>query len=194
MQRAEDVSAADWLAVSGAGPRRLVTFGPAGFEAYGRLRFIPDPDEPGLSEADVVLPEDHPSDIAQARTVLRALSAGDPPATRYFYCVWDGYSGSFLAPDSVRRPLVVLPHRSYVLFTGGMDGIERWEEEFGGGDPCPPPAFVWPDSRRWCFTSDVDPHWAGIGASGRVIDSLAARTDIDIVRAAPEKAPMAYTG
>jgi hypothetical protein len=190
----EDLSAADWIADGDADPQRLVTFGPAGFEAYARLRFIPDPYTLGLSEADVVLPEDHPSDIEQARVVLRALSGDDPAATPCFYCVWDGYAGSFLDPELVREPLLALPHRKYVLFAGVLSDIERWEEEFGGGQPCPPPAFAWPTDRRWCFASDIDPHWAGIGASAGAIASLAGRADVDVVRASRTECPPAYTG
>jgi len=188
------VSAADWLAATNVDPVRLITFGPAAFDAYGRLRYVPDPDVPGLSEADVFLPEDHPSDIRRARIVLKSLARYTQSTERCFYCVWDGYVGSFLDPELTRGPLVVLPHRQYVLFTGDLSEIERWEQEFGGGEPCPPPAFAWPADRRWCFTSDVDPHWAGIGASSAAIESLIARSDVDVVRASPDRAPLGYAG
>lgn len=190
----EDLSAARWLTGTDAGPPRLVTFGPAAFEAYARLRYIPDPDRPGLGEADVELPDDHPSDIEQARIVLRALAGPAASAVPCWYCVWVGYSGSFLDPELTRGPLVVLPHREYVLFAGHVGDIERWEAVFGGGDPCPPPAFVWPADHQWCFTSDVDPHWAGIGASAAAIASLTTRTDVDVVSASPDRPPPAYTG
>lgn len=188
----KDLSAADWLASTNADPVSLITFGPAGFEAYGRLRYVPDPDTPGLSEAEVFLSEDHPSDIRQARIVLRALAEHTQASAQCFFCVWDGYVGSFLDPELTRGPRVVLPHRQYILFAGDLSEIERWEQEFGGGEPGPPPAFVWPADRRWCFTSDVDPHWAGIGASAAAIESLIARSDVDIVRALPDQAPVGY--
>ncbi|MEE4546348.1 hypothetical protein V2S66_30850 [Streptomyces sp. V4-01] len=190
----EDLSAADWLVRAGTDWRRLVTFGPDGFEAYGRLRFIPDPDRPGQAEADVELPDDHPPDIEQARTALRALCGDGPATTPIFSCVWDGHPWTFLDPEAARGPLVVLPHRSYMLFAGDLGDIGRWEEEFGGGHPCPPPAFAWPADHSWCFTSDVDPHWAGIGASSAAIEALTARTELDIVRACPDRAPLGYSG
>ncbi len=164
----KDLSAADWLVSANTDPARPITFGPAVFAAYGRLRYIPDPDEPGLSEADVLLPEDHRTDIEQARTVLEALAVHTQAAVRCFYCVWDGYVGSFLDPELTRGPLVVLPHRQYVLFAGDLSDIERWEQEFGDGQSCPPPAFVWPADHRWCFTSDVDPHWGLFTVEGVV--------------------------
>ncbi|SHK78795.1 hypothetical protein [Actinacidiphila paucisporea] len=191
MHRLQDLSAADWLSATDARPMRLITFGPAGFPAYARLRFIPDPAGPGLSEADAELPDDHPSDIEQARTVLLALGESAEPC---FFCVWEGYGGSFFGPESLRGPLVELPHRRYALYAGALGDIAAWERDFGAGHPCPPPAFAWPADHRWCFTSDVDPHWAGIGATDRVIDALTARTDVDVVRARPEQAPPAYDG
>jgi hypothetical protein len=127
----QDLSAADWLTSTDADPLRLITFGPAAFEAYARLRYIPDPDRPELSESDVLLPEDHPSDIEQARIVLKALAQHTGTAAQCFYCVWDGWVG-----------------------------------------------FV--------------PHWAAIGATARVIDSLTRRTDVDVVRASPEQPPLRY--
>jgi hypothetical protein len=189
MQRMAELTAADWLTGSPTEPMRLITYGPPGFAAYGRLRYVPDPQGPGTAEADVVLPEGHPSDIAQARAVLRAL--GDP-AEPCFFCVWEGYSGSFLDPELTRGPLVVLPHRRYVLFAGALAEIDRWEQHFGGGRPCPPPAFAWPADHRWCFASDVDPHWAGIAASASDLAALTARTDVDVVAASPGDAPPAY--
>ncbi|HEY9522136.1 MAG TPA: hypothetical protein VIR33_02765 [Thermopolyspora sp.] len=192
LQRSEDTSAAAWLTASDASPECLITFGPAVFEAYARLRYIPDPDEHGMSEADVQLADDHPTDIEQARTVLQELAGYTKSAASCYFCVWEGYSGSFLDPDLTRGPLVTVPHRRYVLFTGALADIAHWETEFGGGAPCPPPAFAWPADHRWCFTSDVDPHWAGIGASTAAVQSLTVRTDVDVVPALPERTVPRY--
>ncbi len=193
MHRLTDLSAAAWLTSTAADPLRLVTFGPAAFEAYARLRYVPDPDKRGLLEFDVLLPEDHLSDIAQARIVLRALAElTHTAADCLYYCVWDGWVGSSLDPELTRGPLVELPHRQYVLFAGDLGDLDQWEQKFGGGAPCPPPAFVWPAQHQWCFTSDVDPHWAGIGASARVIQPLITRTDVDVVPASPDQVPLRY--
>jgi hypothetical protein len=191
----DELSAADWLVGSGWGsdaePMRLITFGPPGFAAYARLRFIPDPAGPGLSEADVFLPEDHPSEIEQSRIALRTLASGSEAADCYF-CVWEGYTGSFLSPELTRGPLVTLPHRRYVLFAGPLAEVERWEDHFGAGRPCPPPAFAWPADHAWCFTSDVDPHWAGIAASAAAVTSLTTHPSLDVVPASPDRPPQAY--
>ena len=47
-----DLAAADWIARSGLPWQQLVGFGPGGFNAYARLRFLPDPTRPGQSEND----------------------------------------------------------------------------------------------------------------------------------------------
>lgn len=194
LQHSEDTSAAAWLTASDASPEFLITFGPAVFEAYARLRYIPDPDEPRMSEADVALADDHPTDIEQARTVLRELAGDTRSADRCYFCVWEGYSGSFLDPGLTRGRLVTVPHRRYVLFTGALADIAHWETEFGGGRGCPPPAFAWPADHRWCFTSDVDPHWAGIGASTAAVQSLTVREDVDVVPALPDSTVPRYDG
>ena len=81
LRHSQDISAAAWLTASAASPGCLVTFGPAVFEAYARLRYIPDPDQPGMSEADVPLADDHPTDIEQARIVKLSdqIAAADEP-------------------------------------------------------------------------------------------------------------------
>ena len=48
-----------------------------------------------------------------------------------------------------------------------------------------PPAFVWPADHAWIFVSDVDPHWAGIGASRAAIEELIDDPVLDVVAADP---------
>ncbi len=180
-----DTTAADWLVRSGTPPGRLILFGPAGYEAFARLRFIPDPSRPGQHEADVDLPDDHPSDIAQARRALHRLARFTSTPQECYFCVWEGYSDIALPPDVRNRPPVDVPHRRYALLRGSLDAIDRWEDGLGGGQPVAPPAFVWPADHRWCFASDVDPHWAGIGAERAAVDALVADPGLDVVPARP---------
>jgi hypothetical protein len=67
-----------------------------------------------------------------------------------------------------------------------------WERGHSDGLGMVAPAFIWPADRRWCFTSDVDPHWAGIGGEAAAIDALIAADDIDVVRADPAVPAPAY--
>ncbi len=83
-----DLSAAAWIASSDLPWQRLVTFGPAGFDGYARLRFIPDPVFEGQSENDA-------TPVAQEHDLLGVLfevlgAETETPEDCYF-CVWDGY-------------------------------------------------------------------------------------------------------
>jgi hypothetical protein len=55
-----------------------------------------------------------------------------------------------------------------------------------------PPAFMWPADHAWCIASDVDPHWAGIGAATAAIDELLADPRLDLVPALPSEIQPAY--
>jgi len=48
-----DLSAADWIVHGDLPWQQLVCSGPASFDAYASLRFLPDPERPGQSENDV---------------------------------------------------------------------------------------------------------------------------------------------
>jgi hypothetical protein len=187
-----DSTAANWLVRSETPPMQLISFGPAGYESFARLRFIPDPTRPGQAEADAELSDDHPSDIAQARRALHLLARFTATPEDCFFCLWEGYSDIELPPEAMRDSLVDLPHRRYALLRGSLDDIDGWEEDLGGGAPIPPPAFVWPADRRWCFTSDVDPHWAGIGAERAAIDALVNDPELDVVPARPTEPQPSY--
>lgn len=180
-----DTGAADWLVRSGTPAEQLITFGPSGFEAFARLRFIPDPVRAGQSEADADLADDHPSDIEQARRALRLLEAFTSTPEECYFCLWEGYSDARLPAQVQRGPLVELPDRRYALLRGSLDDIDAWEADLGGGQVIAPPAFVWPADHRWCLASDVDPHWAGIGAERAAIDALVDDPRLDVVRASP---------
>jgi hypothetical protein len=187
----QDTIAADWLVRSGTPVTSLTTFGPASFEAFGRLRFIPDPVAPGQGEAEVDIPAGHPSEIAQARRALRLLARFTSTPQDCYFCVWEGYSDIPLPPDVRHGPLVEIPHRRYALLRGALHDIDAWEVDLGAGQPVAPPAFVWPADRRWCFASDVDPHWAGIGAGQAAIDALIGDPQLDVVPARPaEEQPL----
>ncbi len=82
-----DLSAADWIARSDLAWPRLVTFGPAGFEAYARLRFLPDPVRTGQRENDAA-GEDRPDPSPVLFEVLAAFTS--TPDDCHF-CVWEGY-------------------------------------------------------------------------------------------------------
>jgi hypothetical protein len=82
-----DLSAADWIAHSDLRWSQLVGFGAAGFDAYARLRFLPDPAYPGQSENDVPAEDWRTDPLPRLFEVLATHTA--TPEDCYF-CVWEG--------------------------------------------------------------------------------------------------------
>jgi hypothetical protein len=186
-----DVAPAVWLESSRTPPQQLITLGPSGYEAYARLRYIPDPTAPGQLETDAEIPADHPLCGAQARRALTVLGDFTDAADDCYFCIWEGVAGNVFSAVERQGPLVTLPHRRYVLFSGRLsDYTEGGAERFD--DSGPVPAFVWPADRRWCFTSDVDPHWAEIGAEEVAVERLLSTKGLDVVRAIPNGSHPAY--
>lgn len=216
-----DPTPADWVAHSDLPWTRLVAFGPEGFEAHARLRFLPDPTGPGQSENDVA-ETDRPDQLPVLWTVL--AEATSTPEDCWF-CVWEGYGGPGapvdddavyldteeeiravdarpgLTPDRPFDPLprqVVVPHRAYWLFRGHLAEVGAWETAEGWPSgrqlDAPEPAFTWPADHAWCVAKDVDPHWAGIGGSGALVDRLVREPRLDVVPAEPGQEQPLYTG
>jgi len=185
-----DVSAARWLTDSSLPWQRLVTFGPAGFEAYARLRFIADPAHDGQSEADAGAPESSWED--QLAAVLAVLTRHTRTPQQCYFCLWDGWGDHH--SDESAGSKVLLPHRAYHLFQGAVGDVGVWgaENTKGGQRPTWEPAFVWPADQAWCVANDVDPHWAGIGASSSALALLLADPRMDVVRADPNDQQPAY--
>ena len=182
-------SGAEWIL--GLSFEELTRFGPAGFAAYARLRFIPDPEHAGQSEADVTVPADHLSDLEQTRLALDVLRRHTATPDGCYFCLWDGY-GLRLPPSPGGRAVLDLPHRRYTLMEGPLEALGSWETGIGREGPLVPPAFVWPADHSWCFVSDVDPHWAGIGASTAAIGQLLAHPALDVAAADPRDPQPSY--
>ena len=214
-----DLSAADWIADAALPWQRLVTFGPAGFEAYARLRLLPDPTQSGQEENDVE-PEDWRR--AQLPALWEVMGAHTTTPDDCWFCVWEGYTtgpasrdtgylpgadpGSWRpdavpalspeAPPQPALPKVVVPNRAYWLFrgplteVGSFDSARDWPAGYrlDGTEP----AFVWPADRVWCVAKDVDPHWAGIGASRALVTRLAGDPRLDVVPADPAEGQPFY--
>lgn len=182
-----DLSAASWLTTSDEPWDRLVRFGPPGFAAYARLRFLPDPVYPGQSENDVEVEEDDEvSESALLQTALNVLAGHTKTPDDCYFCLWDGdgnlEGGNHVQEldtrtDTVRPgprvapafppavlygPRVVVPNRAYILFRGPLSAVGDWgAAELWPGQPrfdMSNPAFVWPADHAWCVAKDVDPH------------------------------------
>ena len=95
-----DLSPADWLAGSELPWQQLVAFGPSGFEAYARLRFLPDPAYLGQSENDV--DREGPPEHELLRTALDVLSEHTRTPDDCYFCLWDGWGTAIEGDDGVR--------------------------------------------------------------------------------------------
>ncbi len=214
-----DLSAADWITGSDLPWQQLAGFGPSGFTACARLRFLPDPAYEGQSENDVDF-GDGVSESAKLSAAVEVLSRHTSTPDAYYFCLWDGWgsdddsggsalididSGSTLesyaaarpgvappSPSSVHsEPKVVIPNRAYFLF----EVSEVVDRDFSPGrlwPDLPEPAFIWPADHAWCLANDVDPHWAGIGAEASAIDDLVADSRLDVVPADPRLQQPSY--
>ncbi|HTE72800.1 MAG TPA: hypothetical protein VK640_06335 [Actinomycetes bacterium] len=188
-----DASAADWIVRSDLPWARLVTLGPAGFDAYARLRFLPDPVRRGQVEFDLH-PDGRPPD--QAARLLAVLAGHTATPDDCLVAVWDGLGAP---PPGTDAPAVVVgpaeraPHRSYRLFRGLLADLLDTTHEWPGTHLVDGlPAFVWPADQAWCVARDVDPHWAGIGGTAHLLSRLLTDPGLDVVPADPAEEQPAY--
>jgi hypothetical protein len=216
-----DLSAAEWIMAGDCPWQQLVGFGPPGYPAHARLRFLPDPEYEGQREHDVDIDEDAPSETEQLRIVVETLSRHTRTPADCYFCLWDGWNADIHGGDGIRivdehtgtvlkgptiapafppsvlhGPKVVVPNRAYFLFRGPVSDVGDWgAAEMWFGEPrlhMPGPAFVWPADHAWCIANDVDPHWAGIGADGAAMDQLLADPRLDLVAADPSEDQPSY--
>lgn len=216
-----NVSPAEWLTAGDTDLWQLITFGPARFADYARLRFIPDPAYPGQVEADDQDDDSPESEADMVYGALDVLARHTATPNDCYFCLWDGWGSSIHGGDGLRvansdtgkvtrgpmmapafdqrvlhGPKVSIPHRDYFLFRGSLTEFGDWgAANYLPNLPrsdMPIPAFIWPADRAWCVTKDVDPHWAGIGATPAAIDDLLASPALDIVRADPTHSQPEY--
>ena len=209
-----DLSAAAWITASDRPWTQLASFGPAGFPAHARLRFLPDPAYVGQAGNDVDF--DGPDETTQMRGALETLTRHTRTSDDCYFCLWDGWGNIIAGGDGARildhrtgtmsrgplitpafppsvlhGPKVVIPSRAYFLFRGSISDFGDWgAADAWSGQPrqhMPGPAFVWPADHAWCIANDVDPHWAGIGADVSAIDELLADPRLDVVPADPRQ-------
>lgn len=193
-----DMTAAEWILTADRHWWDLVTLGPPGLPAYARLRFIPDPAYEGQSEHEgarqsgILSNSDALSDSDQLRIAVGALSRQGGSPTEGYLLIWDGW-GEDLFPESVlqtpRVPILdgeLSPPRGYYMLQlplqDFVSGAVESSWHTSKGLPMPTPGFIWPADRAWCITSDIDPHWAGIGADPALIRSLLNEPRLDVVR------------
>jgi len=160
-----------------------VTFGPQEFRAYARLRFLPDPTSPEQEEPS--LGADAPDEYDLLRATLDVLSEHTRTPEDLYFSMWDGWG---TPPTLQGMPMMTVPERSYFLFRGALADFDDWDSpRMAGISPgdVPPPAFIWPADHAWCIAFDVDPHYAGMGATPEAIAQLIAHPALDVAPADP---------
>jgi hypothetical protein len=184
-----DTSDAEWIVNSARPWVQLVCFGPEGFEAYARLRFLPDPAFKGMSEADAK-PETELSEVAQLRIAVSLLARHTRTPHELCLAWWDGWGTQVadLPVTALEHSKFQVPERSYFLLRGSLADFELWSARAAQ----PVPAFIWPADRAWCLANDVDPHWAGIGATDAALEQLLTEPRLDVTLANPLQAQPTY--
>lgn len=187
----ENATPADWITASELPWNQVVTFGPAGFPAYARLRLLPDPTYAGQSENSAepsISPLTEREYLQAALSVLRGYTTTPDDV---FLAFWDGYG--FKMPGASFD----VPNRSFYLYGGEPVMNEDWGIATEHLAPTqlwtPSPAFIWPADHSWCMANDVDPHWIGVGASVEAIAALLADDRLDGVRATPGEVQPSYS-
>ncbi|WP_424805518.1 hypothetical protein [Rhodococcus sp. 27YEA15] len=177
-----DVAAANWLIRQPVPWHHLAVKGPIGFPSCARLRFLPDPAFDGQRESAAHYPDGGPGESEQITVVLETLSAFTTTPDDCYFCFWDGW-GMSVVDDGI--PMVTIPNRSYWLFRGAPtcsgDLVDGARFDPRGVSAVPDPAFIWPADHAWCYTHDVDPHFAIIAGPTEAIDLLVADPRIDAV-------------
>ncbi|WP_328812439.1 hypothetical protein [Rhodococcus sp. NBC_00297] len=176
---------ARWITESTVPWDELAKFGPHSmFESHARLRYVPDKGQAPRPEIPP-RPFTEQGDAPVFNELCELLKAETTTPDRCYFCLWDGW------PDIDRDidpgpPTVLIPNRSYYLFTGTLSEVGRWSA-VTGPDSMPPAALVWPADHAWCVASDVDPPWAGIGGTKETISRLTVQTRVDVMAADPTR-------
>ncbi len=184
-----DPSDADWIVNSARPWQQLVCFGPEGFEASARLRFLPDPTLEGMREADAE-PETDLSEAAQLRVAVSLLARHTRTPEELCFGWWDGWGTDVagLPVTALEHSRFHVPNRSYFLLRGSLADFALWSTHTAR----PVPAFVWPADQAWCLSNDVDPHWAGIGGTNAALQQLLSEPRLDVTLANPLQAQPTY--
>ncbi len=201
LELCSNLTPAAWIHESETPWSQLATFGPSGFPAYARLRFLRDPAYAEEKASDAGRTETRDG-REQWPTLAQRLADYTQPPDDCYVCLWEGlpvarrgWVGTLLSSPRVTIPAgAAVPARAFFLFRGPLSEVGKWDVAWRD-DAAPfglEPALIWPADHAWCVANDVDPHWAGIGANRSVIDDLLADPRLDIARADPTTDQPAY--
>lgn len=185
----ERVDEASWLVNHGTDPEQLISFGPKGYPGFARVLFLADPT--GSSQAEFSA-GDIPGGLTKLEVLVRTvttLSRFTRTADQGFFTVWD--SGASAPNHQRERAKVAIPLRPSFLVEGPLLRLPSWHQDLGLKE-YDHPALIWPADRAWCVAADVEPHWAGIGASREALAAVEADPLLSVERADPSKPQPRY--
>lgn len=169
---------------------RTLLLGPSWFESYARVLSVPDPPFDGASETDIASAafEAVESEVLLVERTISTLQAASRSGTNLRFLLWTGWPYRPGLPPAHRVALTDI--RECVLARGTAEDWANWTAEVGTERGFPP-SLVWPASREWCVAFDVDSHFAGVGATSYVIESLLS-AEPRAVRCSREDIPPMY--
>lgn len=149
----------------------------------------------------VLAPDEGTLCNADASALIDVLRRHTPAAEPCWFAVWDGYgweaSVSYTSEDGAedtppshlqdpipRRvregPRVDLPHRTYVLYRGGLEDALAFVESQGQT-----PNLWWPQDHSWCVASELDLTWTHVGGSRELVDELVGSPGLEALPSEP---------
>ncbi|KAA1422431.1 hypothetical protein FE697_014895 [Mumia zhuanghuii] len=173
-----DLGPADWLAAADSAGFDVVSLGAPGFDAYVRLLHPLDPDD---DEEQAALNVEGDLGEALLASLCEVLARHTTTPDHAYFCRWDEEQ-----LDSGRRLLIGGREsaRAYLVFEGPLAEAGHW-----GGHPVHgwinSPNLLWPADRAWCFATEIDLPWTGIGGPQALIDELHTDDRFDVVHCDP---------
>lgn len=124
----------------------LVRYGPPGYDVYVRIALTLDPEGVDGTSGEV---------IDAVRAALATLARYTTTPASGYAAVWEGW----VSDDPPAAPVVVIPHRTMLLFAGPVEALRdapdlAWYGE--KADVAQEPHIVWPEDRAWCLACEVD--------------------------------------
>jgi hypothetical protein len=121
---------------------------------------------PGLDEDE--------APVDAVRAALASLSSYTTTPSRGYAAIWEGWVSGTPTPQA---PLVEIPHRVMLLFTGPVEALRdapalAWYGSAAG--VAQEPHLVWPEDQAWCLACEVDEEIEfTVGCPGEASQALA---------------------
>ncbi|MGH9101648.1 MAG: hypothetical protein ACRDYD_01475 [Acidimicrobiales bacterium] len=146
----------------------------------------------GPSEGRLYLPD--------AEALCEQLRRFTTTPEECFFCLWDGYAFGGVpltaqgappaaplpdpVPSAVRSgPVVALPQREYLLYTGPVEAITAPT----GLDRGQTANLAWPADRAWCVASEIDLTSSYVGGPSALVERLLDDGRIEALPASPSE-------